>query len=64
MPSVSRLTRIAQENDTRDMRARRRAMEREKGCSSELKFDLNEEQEVDDKLQRLTRYEAYKDSGL
>jgi hypothetical protein len=64
MPSVSRLTRIARENDTRDMRVRRRVMEREKGCSSELKFDLNEEQEVDDKLQRLTRYEAYKDSGL
>jgi hypothetical protein len=39
-------------------------MEREKGCSSGLEFDLNEEQEVDDKLQRLTRYETYKDGGL
>lgn len=39
-------------------------MEREKGCIGELEFDLNEEQEVDNKLQRLTRYEAYKDSGL
>jgi hypothetical protein len=39
-------------------------MEREKGCSSELDFDLNEEQGVDNKLQRLTRYEAYKDGGL
>ena len=39
-------------------------MEREKGCDSKLEFDLNEEQEVDNKLQRLTRFEAYKDGRL